>query len=152
MRGAQDLRVRTYEAVLFDLYGTLVDDAGNAAAGAVSLVEMARSGRWAVVTSCPARLAKALLARGGFPEPALLIAAEDVARGKPAPDCYSLAAGRLGVKPQECLVFEDSAHGVTAARAAGMEVVNVREAALNGLAIRVDPATGRFGLEARREG
>ncbi|WP_369192326.1 HAD family hydrolase [Streptomyces sp. R08] len=40
------------------------------------------------------------------------------ARGKPAPDCYLLAADRLGVAPQTCLVFEDTTAGVSAAVAA----------------------------------
>ncbi|MGD0173605.1 MAG: HAD family phosphatase [Anaerolineales bacterium] len=48
---------------------------------------------------------------------------DDVAHGKPAPDIFLLAAQRLGVPPEECLVFEDSDPGVLAARAAGMRVV-----------------------------
>ncbi|MGZ8495600.1 MAG: HAD-IA family hydrolase, partial [Candidatus Binatia bacterium] len=46
-----------------------------------------------------------------------------VARGKPAPDVYLLAAARLGVDPAGCLVLEDSTHGVAAAVAAGMAVI-----------------------------
>lgn len=42
------------------------------------------------------------------------------ARSKPAPDLFLLAAERLGVSPQECLVVEDAAAGIDAARAAGM--------------------------------
>jgi HAD superfamily hydrolase (TIGR01509 family) len=48
---------------------------------------------------------------------------DEVACGKPAPDLFLLAAGRLGVPPPECLAFEDSDPGVLAARAAGMRVV-----------------------------
>jgi HAD superfamily hydrolase (TIGR01509 family) len=46
-----------------------------------------------------------------------------VERGKPAPDLFLYAAEKFGVSPGECLVLEDSVHGVTAARAAGMEVI-----------------------------
>lgn len=53
---------------------------------------------------------------------------EDVARVKPAPDLFLLAAARLGVPPGSCLVFEDSANGVRAARAAGMRCVAVPNA------------------------
>jgi pseudouridine-5'-monophosphatase len=46
-----------------------------------------------------------------------------VSRGKPSPDIYLLAAGLLGVAPEECLVFEDALAGVQAAVEAGMSVV-----------------------------
>ena len=48
--------------------------------------------------------------------------ADLVARGKPDPDIFLHAAAALGVEPAGCLVIEDSANGVLAARAAGMEV------------------------------
>ncbi len=48
--------------------------------------------------------------------------ADHVARAKPAPDLFLHAAGALGVSPGQCLVLEDSVHGVVAARAAGMRV------------------------------
>jgi HAD superfamily hydrolase (TIGR01509 family) len=52
-------------------------------------------------------------------------AGDEVTHGKPAPDIFLLAAGRLAVDPAECLVFEDSEHGARAALAAGMQVVIV---------------------------
>jgi HAD superfamily hydrolase (TIGR01509 family) len=48
---------------------------------------------------------------------------EDVSRGKPAPDIYFEAAARAGVRPEECLVVEDSVAGVTAAAGAGCIVL-----------------------------
>ncbi|WP_333608944.1 hexitol phosphatase HxpB [Arsukibacterium sp.] len=50
---------------------------------------------------------------------------ELVQHGKPAPDIYLLAAKKLGVAPQHCLVFEDSFAGISAAKAAGMTVVAI---------------------------
>lgn len=45
---------------------------------------------------------------------------DDVARGKPAPDLFFHAAEKLGVRPADCIVLEDSPHGIEGARAAGM--------------------------------
>ena len=50
---------------------------------------------------------------------------DEVAHGKPAPDLYLLAVQRLGAEPATTLAFEDSGHGVQAALAAGLAVVNV---------------------------
>lgn len=57
-----------------------------------------------------------------------VVTADDVARGKPAPDIFLETARRLGVEPAGCLVFEDGEPGIEAARAAGMPVVDVRPA------------------------
>jgi HAD superfamily hydrolase (TIGR01509 family) len=46
-------------------------------------------------------------------------------RGKPAPDMFLFAAGRMGVAPGRCLVFEDAEPGIVGAGAAGMQVVHV---------------------------
>lgn len=50
---------------------------------------------------------------------------DEVKCAKPDPEIFLLAAERLGKKPEECLVFEDSVNGVNAARAAGMRCVRV---------------------------
>lgn len=57
----------------------------------------------------------------------LIVKGDDPAlkHGKPAPDIFLLAAQRMAVAPQNCLVFEDSPAGVAAARSAGMSVVAV---------------------------
>ena len=49
----------------------------------------------------------------------------EIEKGKPAPDIFLLAAKRLNVEPQHCLVFEDSIAGIEAAIAAGMSVVAI---------------------------
>lgn len=56
----------------------------------------------------------------------VVITAEDVTHGKPAPDMFLLAAERMGVAPAECVVFEDSVLGLEAAKRAGMAAVLVR--------------------------
>ncbi|PWF46617.1 HAD family hydrolase [Massilia glaciei] len=52
-----------------------------------------------------------------------IVGAADVARGKPEPDVFLLAAERCGVAPEHCIVFEDAPLGVEAARRAGMRAV-----------------------------
>ena len=55
----------------------------------------------------------------------VVITPEDVEHGKPAPDMFLLAAKRMGVPPEKCLVFEDAEPGMRAAEAAGMKWVRV---------------------------
>ena len=81
--------------------------------------------RWAIVTSAPRALALARIAAAGLPLPKVLVAAEDVERGKPAPDPFLLGAKLLGVNAGDCLVFEDTLAGLASAAAAGMRSVVV---------------------------
>ncbi|MFI5804819.1 HAD family hydrolase [Streptomyces sp. NPDC051561] len=55
----------------------------------------------------------------------VIVSAEEVAHGKPAPDVFLAAAARLAAEPGYCAVFEDAAPGVTAAFAAGMRCLAV---------------------------
>jgi sugar-phosphatase len=92
-------------------------------AGAGAFLSALPADRWAIVTSAPRELAARRLAAAGLPLPPLLISAEDAARGKPAPDCFLLAAERLGVGVEACLIFEDAPAGIAAAVAAHAPVV-----------------------------
>lgn len=56
----------------------------------------------------------------------VIVTAEDVTHGKPAPDMFLLAAERMGVPAADCVVFEDSVLGIEAANRAGMASVLVR--------------------------
>ncbi|MDO4928659.1 MAG: HAD family phosphatase [Corynebacterium sp.] len=58
---------------------------------------------------------------------ATTICGDEVPQAKPYPDMYCLAAQQLGVQPADCLVFEDSEAGMTAAVAAGCVVIGVPE-------------------------
>jgi len=55
----------------------------------------------------------------------VVVSADDVLHGKPAPDMFLLAAHKMGVAPSQCLVFEDAEPGMRAAEAAGMQWVRV---------------------------
>ncbi|MSQ29278.1 MAG: HAD family phosphatase [Dehalococcoidia bacterium] len=101
-------------------------------AGAVALLETAHARGLAVAvastsshTSIDLTLGAAGL-RDYFP---LVVSASDVAHGKPAPDIYLYTARLLGVPPESCIAIEDSLHGIVSASAAGMRVVQSRQAA-----------------------
>jgi HAD superfamily hydrolase (TIGR01509 family) len=70
----------------------------------------------------------ALQAHGLLERFAFTVCAEDCSRSKPDPQGFLLAAQRLGVTPQRCLVFEDSEAGLQAARAAKMSTVAIASA------------------------
>ncbi len=53
------------------------------------------------------------------------VSSEEVARGKPAPDVYLEAAGRLGVDARRCAAVEDSENGIRSAKDAGMRVIAI---------------------------
>ncbi|MBB6174594.1 sugar-phosphatase [Nocardiopsis mwathae] len=94
-------------------------------AGAAELLAALPAHRWAIVTSGTRAVARGRLRASGLPRPRHLVAADDVARGKPAPDGYLRAAGLLGVEPGRCVVVEDAPGGARAAAAAGMACVGV---------------------------
>ncbi len=93
--------------------------------GAKAFLHSLPADRWAIVTSAPRVLAVRRLAAAGIPEPRVLVTADDVAHGKPAPDCFLLAARSLGVAARDCLVWEDALAGIKAAEAAGAAVMVV---------------------------
>lgn len=106
-------------------------------AGAIDLLQSLPEDRWAVVTSADRDLAERWFRGTGLPLPRVMVTADDVLRGKPDPEGYLLAAQRLGISPEEMIVFEDSAAGMTAAAAAGAPVV------------AVNPAQAGSGLDER---
>lgn len=97
----------------------------EAIAGADGFLAALPATQWGIVTSAPRALALRRIEAAGLPVPPLLIAAEDVAKGKPAPDCFQLAAVRLGTTADRCLVVEDSVAGIASAESAGAAVLVV---------------------------
>jgi HAD superfamily hydrolase (TIGR01509 family) len=80
-------------------------------------------------SSSPERLRLSLAVSGLAPLFEHVFSAVEVARGKPAPDLYLLAARTLGEPPERCIVIEDAPRGVAAGRAAGMRVIGFAGAA-----------------------
>ncbi len=98
--------------------------------GKVAAVARRNRGRvpMAVATGSHRKLTERTLQQIGMREWFdVLVCAEDVHNPKPAPDIFLAAARRMGVKPGECCVYEDSDLGLMAAHRAGMDAVDVRK-------------------------
>ncbi len=117
-RRIEDLEVADVEGVL-------------ALPGAVDALDsLARQGiPSAIVTSGTRPLCAARIAASRLPAPRTVVTADDVERGKPAPDPYLAAAARLGVDPADCLVVEDAPSGIRAGAAAGCATLAVGSSA-----------------------
>jgi sugar-phosphatase len=95
-------------------------------AGAAKLLNVLPEESWAIVTSGGSELARARLMRAGLPIPKVLVTADDVTQGKPAPEPYLVGAEQLGVEPKRCVVIEDSSAGIEAGIHAGMRVIGIK--------------------------
>jgi sugar-phosphatase len=95
------------------------------APGAAELLTALQSVPWAVVTSGSRLMATTRLQFTKLPFPQVLITADDVDQGKPAPEGYLKAANLLGISPQDCIVIEDAPPGIEAGRAAQATVIGI---------------------------
>lgn len=93
--------------------------------GAADLLKSLPATAWAIATSGPRPVALARIAATGLPLPDAFVNGDDVQRGKPNPDPYLLAAERLGIAPERCVVIEDAVAGIHAGLAAGAQVIAV---------------------------
>ncbi|MFO7636403.1 MAG: HAD family phosphatase, partial [Clostridia bacterium] len=86
-----------------------------------------RGMRLGLASSSPRALIEVVLHKTGLtPFFDVVVSGEDVTNGKPAPDIFLKAALELGVTPGDAMVFEDSSHGVRAAKSAGMECIGYK--------------------------
>jgi sugar-phosphatase len=113
------------EAARLDAGEACDTDGVMAIDGAAQLVRSLPPDAWAIATSGTRDTAMTRLRHTSLPVPSVLITADDVKRGKPNPEAYLLAAAKLDVRPERCVVVEDAPAGVSAARAAGMRVIAV---------------------------
>lgn len=79
----------------------------------------------ALVTMSMHRMAFQVAEAIGFEAFDVIVAGDDVSKGKPDPEPYLKAAELLGVKPEECVAFEDSVSGLRSAEAAGTKAVGI---------------------------
>jgi HAD superfamily hydrolase (TIGR01509 family) len=102
------------------------------------LTELAAHGvPTALVSASHRRVMESVLRSIGPEHFALTVAGDDIGRTKPHPDPYLFAAAGLGADPVRCVVVEDTVTGVTAAEAAGCQVVAVPSL------VKIEPAVGR---------
>ncbi len=110
------------------LYRELFEPDITEIAGLSSLINVlhAKGIKTAIATTAPAKnrdfALKELGLEGKFE---VILGDEHVKHGKPHPEIYELTAQKLGVRPAECLVFEDSPPGVASGKSAGMTVVGI---------------------------
>jgi len=111
------------EAAVLDAMEEVETRGLRAVPGAAALLRQLSEVQRAIVTSGSHGVATLRLRTAGLPIPGVFVTAGDVTQGKPHPEGYLLAAGRLGVAPADCVVLEDSPPGVAAGKAAGMRVI-----------------------------
>jgi HAD superfamily hydrolase (TIGR01509 family) len=113
---------------MIELMHALVRRAVEARPGALELVARLRADGvpLGLASNSPRFLVDDALATAGLADAfATIVTSDDVEHAKPAPDIYLLACERLRVAPADALALEDSASGVTAAKAAGLTVIGV---------------------------
>ena len=92
----------------------------------VLIPELAQRYKLAIATSSDHHVADVVMEISGLgPHFQLIVAREDVRFPKPDPEVYFTTARKLGVRPSTCCVIEDSAHGVRAAKMAGMTCIGL---------------------------
>jgi HAD superfamily hydrolase (TIGR01509 family) len=121
--------IRSRSSELF--FEQLQTDGLEAMPGALALIDAIRERglATAVVTMTQPDWTEATLRAAGLRDRfEVVVTVRDVEHGKPAPDLYLHAAEQLGVNPHCSLAVEDSVHGIASAAAAGMHVVQLRQA------------------------
>ncbi|KOQ75676.1 HAD family hydrolase [Stenotrophomonas maltophilia] len=127
-QGIEDSVIEAVAARCHDLYEARTQTGLPLRPGILELLELLKAHavpRAVATTTRQPRANRKLAAAGLLPYFDAVITSGDVARPKPAPDIYLLAAQRLGQAPERCLALEDSPAGTRAALAAGMTVIQV---------------------------
>ncbi len=123
-----EMEVRAISEEKEQRYRDLIHGKAKAFPGVTQLLQVMKRGKYplALGTSAPPENVELVAAQLGLSDYFdVVVCGEDVKESKPAPEIFLRAAEQLGVEPRECVVFEDSAHGVAAAKGAGMKCVAV---------------------------
>lgn len=118
-----EVEIERDKARTYQLYGEITHGKLNALPGTETFIKQCRQRglKLAVASSADRVKIEINLREIGVPAGTFdaIVSGEEVERKKPFPDIYLLAAEKVGVSPDECLVVEDAVSGVTAAKAAG---------------------------------
>jgi len=127
----KELRWEALTAVRYQIYDKMVSDPqvirDNQWSYTVDLLRVAKETACLTALTTLSKRKDVLHVIRSLVEPLLdvILTAEDVTRGKPDPEIYLLAAQRLEVPPEHCLVLEDTVNGIKSAQSAGMNVVAI---------------------------
>jgi sugar-phosphatase len=128
----QGKSLETVEAQILELVSHLVMERGKPMPGVHETIDILSAAKYelAVASSSPMQLIRTALEKFGLIEYfSVLHSADAEVEGKPNPAVYLSAMSRLGVEPNNCIAFEDSAIGVRAAKSAGARVIAVPDPA-----------------------
>lgn len=117
--------------------------------GAADLLHALRASGFALALASGSKNARVVMGRLGIDQRFdVIVDGNDLTRSKPDPQVFELAAEQLRQEPAHCVVVEDAESGVAAARAAGMRVVGIGDAARLAAADRVVPGVAALSVEA----
>lgn len=131
------------------LYRDLIEQDFPHIDGAVKLIDALSTAGFALAVGSsgpPENVAKTIECLGRAEKFAVRVTGIDVTRGKPDPQVFLLAAEKINIAPQNCVVFEDAPAGVSAAKSAGMTCI-----ALVGTATREQLAQADWIVDSLRE-
>lgn len=117
------------KARVYELYTDMVDDHLKLYDGVNEVLESLKFKGYqlALASSADMIKIKANLRVAHIPAEvfATILGGDDVTHKKPSPEIYLLAAERLGLKPEDCVVIEDALNGIESAKAAGMKSIGI---------------------------
>jgi beta-phosphoglucomutase len=147
--GMSEQRIAAMDARKEGFYRAILEENFPAMDGAVALIDSLVAAGFALAVGSsgpPENIELSLQKLGRAQCFGACVTGMDVARGKPDPEVFLLAAERLGVKPSQCAVIEDAPAGIAAARAAGMTAM-----ALTGTALAAKLGTAHLVVDSLRE-
>ncbi|MGS2763287.1 hexitol phosphatase HxpB [Sinomicrobium sp. M5D2P9] len=124
----QGKSLREVENEVIDCVGRFILEEGEPMSGIKELLELFhhRSFRIGLSTNSPSRLIPLVLEKSGISDYFNAVSSsENEVLGKPHPAVYLTTAKKLGISPENCIVFEDSVHGIMAGKNAGMKTVAI---------------------------